>query len=870
MVSWQRTWRRRVLKLKDFSRHYKIRSRADLIRLMAVLGFFGILGMTLFGALAFAWYSKDLPQPDKIVRREGFATKILDRNGELLYDVFADQRRTPVELEQIPDYLEQATIAIEDKNFYSHQGFDPLGWVRALFNTVFRFKRLAGGSTLTQQLVKNVLLTPQRAISRKIKEFVLSVQIEKKYSKDEILKMYLNESPYGGTAWGVAAASETYFGKEINELDLIESAILAGLPQAPSLYSPFGQNSENYKTRTRDVLRRMREDGYISKDQEDQALQDLNQVSFVTADAGFKAPHFVMYVRQQLIDRYGERLVEQGGLKVTTSLDWKLQEKAQAIVSEEIAKVESLHITNGSSITLDTTTGEILSMVGSKDYFADDYDGKVNVTLSLRQPGSAIKPVNYVTAFSKGFSPASMIMDVETEFPGGADNPVYKPKNYDGKVRGPVNLRSSLGNSLNIPAVKLLQLVGVKDMLETAYKMGLTALEPTTANVNRFGLSLTLGGGEVRLINMASAYSAFANGGLKVDPVSILKVEDQNGKVLEEFKPIAGPRVLSEAEAFLISEILSDNSSRSITFGINSFLNISGRQVAVKTGTTNDQRDNWAIGWTPSLITGVWVGNNDNSPMQRVASGISGATPIWRRITLASLEGKPVQGWSPPKDLIQLDVDSISGFPAHDGYSSYKEYFIKGTQPTTADPIHTKLKLCKGQDKLATETMIATGDFEEKEFFVFQEADPGGGSRNRWQEGIDAWIGSQGDSRYHPPTEFCGEGNAIVVQIENPDDHQQVNSNDVQIKVKVTANQDVKKVEVYADGSLKKTFSGKPYEVIINLGDGTHTLKVRAEDSKGNVGDKEIKIGVNKPWNWSPSPTPSPSPSPSPLPSVSP
>ncbi|KKR76024.1 MAG: hypothetical protein UU21_C0020G0001, partial [Candidatus Levybacteria bacterium GW2011_GWA2_40_8] len=433
--------------------------------------------------------------------------------------------------------------------------------------------------------MKNTLLSQQRAVSRKIKEFVLSVQIEKKYTKDEILQMYLNESPYGGTAWGVEAAAETYFGKKVSELNLVESAILAGLPQAPSTYSPFGVNTEAYKDRTKAVLRRMREDNYITKDQEKQALADLETVKFAAEGSDFKAPHFVMYVKQKLIDRYGERLVEQGGLKVTTTLDWQLQEKAQAIVTEEIAKVEDIHITNGATLVIDPQTGEILAMVGSKNYAAEDYDGKVNVTLSLRQPGSAIKPVTYVTAFRKGYSPATMIADVLTEFPGGANLPEYKPKNYDGKVHGPVQLRYALGSSLNIPAVKLLQLVGVKDMLTTAYQMGFTTLEPTTANVNRFGLSVTLGGGEIRLIDMVAAYSAFANLGFKVEPVSILKVEDAQGKILEENKPVAKQRVLSEEEAFLINDILADNKARLITFGANSLLNIVNRTVAVKTGT---------------------------------------------------------------------------------------------------------------------------------------------------------------------------------------------------------------------------------------------------------------------------------------------
>ena len=855
MANWQRTWRRRVYKLKEFSSKYRVRSRADLIRLLAVAGFFGLLLMSLFGVIAFAWYSRDLPRPDQVVRREGFSTKIFDRNGELLYDVFADQRRTPVELSQIPETLRQATIAIEDKNFYSHQGFDPLGWVRAMFNTVFRFRRLAGGSTLTQQLVKNTLLTQQRALSRKIKEFVLSVQIEKKYTKDEILQMYLNESPYGGTAWGVEAATETYFGKKVSELNLVESAILAGLPQAPSLYSPFGADSEAFKGRTEAVLRRMREDGYITKDQEKQAIADLDTVEFAATGSSFKAPHFVMYVKQRLIDRYGDRLVEQGGLKVTTTLDWELQEAAQKVVSEEIAKVESIQITNGAALVMDPLTGEILAMVGSKDYGAEDYDGKVNVTLSLRQPGSAIKPITYVTAFKEGYSPATMIADVLTEFPGGANFPEYIPKNYDGKFHGPVQLRFALASSLNIPAVKLLQLVGVKDMLSTAYQMGLTTLEPTDANVNRFGLAVTLGGGEVKLIDLVSAYSAFANTGFKVEPVSILKVEDADGKVLEEYKPVTKQRVLAEEEAFLISDILADNNARLLTFGANSLLNISGRSVAVKTGTTNDQRDNWAIGWTPGIIVGTWVGNNDNTPMKSVASGVSGASPIWRRIILAALAKQPVQDWAVPKGIVSLDVDTISGYPSHDGYSSRKEFFIKGTEPTTVDPIHTKLKLCKGQDKLASATLVAKGDYDEKEFVVLKADDPGGGTRNRWQEGIDAWINEQSDGKYKYPREYCGESNDIYVEITSPGDKSQIDSSEFEFSAKITANKDIKKVEFFVDGSKKKEITSKPYEYTQPLGQGSYTLKVRAEDVDGNSGDREIKIGVKQAWDWAPSPS---------------
>ncbi len=659
-------WKKRVRKRKIWL--YKRRLKTgSLYSNLAVLTFIGAAAGLLILTGVFAWYARDLPRPDKVVRHEGFATRIYDRHGELLYDVYGEQKRTPIGLDQIPEHLKNATIAIEDKDFYQHGGFDVRGWMRSLYNIVIH-RRLQGGSTITQQLVKNVLLTSKRTLPRKIKEFILAVQIEKKYSKDEILQMYLNEAPYGGTAWGVEAAAETYFGKEAKDLNLVESAILAGLPQRPTTYSPFGQNPKAYVGRTKDVLRRMREDGYISGEEEEMASEELEKVELAENAGNFQAPHFVMYVKQQLVDLYGEKMVEQGGLKVTTTLDLKLQEKAQEAVSEEIKKVEYLDITNGAAILMNPQTGEILSMVGSKDYNAPDYDGKVNVTLSLRQPGSAIKPVNYLTAFKKGYTPSTLIMDTRTEFPGGIGKPPYVPVNYDGKYHGPLQVRYALGSSINLPAVKMLAQVGIEEMLKTAYQMGFTTLQPTKQNLSRFGLSLTLGGGEVKLLDMVSAYSAFANGGLKVEPVAILKVEDQNGKVLQELKPVKGERVMSEGEAYLINDILDDNEARLITFGENSAIRIKEYQVAVKTGTTDDKRDNWTVGWNPHFIVGVWVGNNDNSEMKQVASGVTGAAPIWRRIVYAAAESLGAEDFPVPEKIVATEVDSVSGFSCHDGF----------------------------------------------------------------------------------------------------------------------------------------------------------------------------------------------------------
>jgi len=872
-MKWKDIWQQKVLRQKQYSALPKFRKIKFIYRLAIIL-FFSVIFFILSSLALFAWYAKDLPQPDRVVRREGFATKIYDREGRLLYDVFAGQRRTPVSLEEIPQHLRNATIAVEDKNFYKHRGFDPKGILRAVYNIVI-YRRLQGGSTLTQQLVKNVLLTSQRTLSRKIKEFILAVQIESKYSKDQILQMYLNEAPYGGTAWGVEAAAEVYFGKKVSDLNLVESAILAGLPQRPSVYSPFSsEDPKAYIGRTQHVLRRMREDGYITAEQEEEAKKQLEQIKFSSSSGILKAPHFVMYVKKKLEEKYGQEVVEQGGLRVTTTLDLDLQEEAQKIVAEEIAKVEEkYHITNGGAVVINPQSGEILAMVGSKNYDDPNYDGKFNVTLALRQPGSAIKPVTYVTAFQEGYSPATMIMDTPVTFiiPGQPD---YKPVNYDGKFHGPMQIRYALGNSINIPAVKMLAKIGLKKMLSTAYEMGITTLEPSAENLRRLGLSVTLGGGEVRLLELTAAYSAFANSGFRVEPVSILKVTDRNGKVLEEQKPTLGKRVLRPEEAFLISHILADNSARLITFGERSALVVPGRTVAVKTGTTNDKKDNWTVGWTPQVIVGVWVGNNDNSSMKQLVSGVSGAAPIWRRIIQYALKDKPNIDFPVPEGIVTAEVDVVSGYRAHDGFPSRIEYFIKGTEPKENDPIHTKLKLCRGQEKLATPAQIARGDYEEKEYFVFKEDDPvSTDGVNRWQEGINQWLAGQTDPRYHPPNEYCGSEEEMAVRILKPQNEEQLNSNDVEVEVEVIAANKIEKVEFYINDVFKDKLTTRPYKITFHLADGTYKIKVKASDEKGNQAEAEVKIGVNVPWNWQLSPTPTLTPTPtavSPAPTSSP
>lgn len=868
-MSWKRVWRKRVrrlkrLKDKGFTTPV---DRTQLLANIAAAGFFGLLFLTILSGILFAWVAKDLPQPDKIVRREGFATKIFDRQGKLLYDVYASQKRSPVELSTLPDYVKEASVAIEDKDFYQHQGFDLRGIFRAAY-TIVRYRRIQGGSTLTQQLVKNVLLTPERTLPRKIKEFILAIQIERKYTKDQILTMYLNEAPYGGTAWGIEAASQDYFGKSARDLTLAQAVILAGLPQRPSYYSPFGPNKDAYVWRAEQVLRRMREDGYIDKNLEEKTKEELLKVEFIEPGANFKAPHFVMFVKSLLEEKYGQAQVETGGLRITTTLDLDLQEIAQQAVTEEIEKVEHLNITNGGAVVIDPNTGEILAMVGSKDYQNPDF-GKVNVTMALRQPGSAIKPVTYVTAFKRGYTPASLIMDTLTKFPGG-DRPEYLPTNYDGKEHGPLQVRYALGSSINIFAVKMLAKIGVSQMLKTAYEMGISTLEPTSKNINRLGLSVTLGGGEVKLLEMATAYSAFANGGKKVAPLAILKVEDKDDKILEESRSQTNKEVLTPQEAFLISHILSDNNARLITFGENSAINITSTQVAVKTGTTNDKRDNWTIGWTPAVLVGVWVGNNDNSPMKEVASGVSGAAPIWRRILLEALKNRPAGGFNPPAGIVTADIDVVSGHRAHNGFSSRTEYFIEGTEPVGEDPVHVKLKVCKVSGKLATPVDIARGDYEEKEYFIFKENDPtaGPGGVNKWQEGIDNWLGGQTDERYRPPTEYCDSENKIDVRFLEPAHKAQVNSS-FRVKIEPISVHQIEKVELFVNGESKVVMTSPPYERDLTLPMGTYTLKARVKDAEGRQAESSVNIGVNVPWDYSPIPTLSPTPLLSPTPSLS-
>ena len=644
------------------------------------------------------WIFKDLPSPTRLSSSPS-SSLIYDRNGKLLYEIYAEKNRTPVSLKDLPEYIKWATIASEDKNFYRHHGFDFGGVLRAAYNIIFH-QTLQGGSTITQQLVKNALLTPERTLHRKIREIILTYLVEVIYSKDRILEMYLNQAPYGGTAWGIQAAAQTYFNKDAKDLTLAESSLLAGLPASPTRFSPFGAHPELAQQRQERVLQLMVEDGYL--DESSKLKVQSSELVYAPPSVGIKAPHFVLYVKDLLAEKYSDTVVEQGGLKVTTTLDLDLQNFAQDTVATEVAKLKKLKVGNGAALVTNPKTGEILAMVGSKDYFAKDIDGNVNVTLRPRQPGSSIKPLNYALAFSKGtLTAATVLNDIPTCFKV-AGQPLYCPVNYDGQFHGPVQARFALGNSYNIPAVKVLAMNGLTDFVASASAMGIA----TFKDPQNYGLSLTLGGGEVKMVDMATAFSAFANLGIRQDLWAIKKVEDQAGKVIFEQKEQEGPRVLSMEVAYLIDHILLDNNARSAAFGPSSFLVVKNHpEVAVKTGTTNDLRDNWTIGWTPSVLVATWVGNNDNTAMSYVASGVTGASPIWNKIIGQALKNKTQQWPLKPDDIIGAQVCNVSGkLPNPDSPCPTRfEYFAPGTVPTEMENLNTDVEVDKTTGQLATD-----------------------------------------------------------------------------------------------------------------------------------------------------------------------
>jgi len=636
------------------------------------------------------WLFWGIPLNSEFNQNAPVSTKIYDRDGKLIYEIFADKRRTPVQLESLPNHVIQATIAIEDKDFYKHPGFSLNGIARALYKNIF-LKKLEGGSTLTQQLIKNAYLTPERTIRRKAQELILSLLLEARHSKAEILERYLNEIPYGSTAYGIEAASQLYFGKKAKDLTLSEAALLAGLTAAPSRYSPFGSKPELAKARQETVLKRMVEDGYIS--QEEAEIAKSESLNYKEPEP-LSAPHFALWVKEQLADAYGQAVVEKGGLRVTTTLDLDLQEFAQKKVAEEISNLSSYQVKNGAVFVIKPNTGDVLAMVGSKDYNASDEDGKVNIIFSLRQPGSSIKPLNYALALqNKKITASTPLADIPTCFKVDGQK-TYCPRNYDGQFHGAIQVRFALGNSFNVPAVRVLALNGIEEFIDFAQKMGIS----TFGDSKRYGLSLTLGGGEVKPYDMAVAFATLANQGVRKPISAFIKIEDWKGNVLFERKPpeeIDGVRVLDPGPAFIISHILQDNNARSLAFGTRSYLNVPGHpEVSVKTGTTNDMRDNWTIGYTQQALVLTWVGNNDNSPMRGAVSGVSGASPIWNKVMKEVLDKtetgfyyKNERGHSWPKqpsEVIGATVCANTGAVPNEhtiDCPTRYEYFLENTVP---------------------------------------------------------------------------------------------------------------------------------------------------------------------------------------------
>ncbi len=624
-------------------KHYKKIAYATLLFIFVFTGSFLIWATTI-----------GLPNLDNFdERRVAQSTKIFDRTGKvILYDVYGEYKRTIVPLDQISDYSKKATVAIEDKNFYTHNGIEISSIFRAIRNNIIQGNVLGGqgGSTITQQVIKNALLTRDKKISRKIKEWILAPRLETELTKDQILEIYLNEIPYGGSVYGIQEASRRFFAKDAKDLTLPEAAYLAALPQAPTYYSPYGSNIEKLESRKNQVLGEMKKVGFITEEEYEKATKET-VVFQKQENYGIKAPHFVMYILEKLEKEYGKEAVEEGGLKVVTTIDWELQQKAEDVVKKHaLTNSVTYNAENGSIVATDPKNGDVLTMVGSRDFFDKEIDGNYNIALAERQPGSAFKPFVYAEAFNKGYRPETIVFDLPTEFSTtcASGGECYNPGNYDNVYRGPMSLRDALAQSVNIPAVQVLYLAGIRDSLNLAKKMGLGTL----TNVDQYGLTLVLGGGEVRPLDMSLAYSIFANDGIKHEERTILKIEDNKGKTIFESKDeeIIGSRVLSEQTARLISDVLSDNVARTPAFGSNSFLNFPNQQVAVKTGTTNDYRDAWIVGYTPNVSVAAWAGNNDNSPMEKKVAGFIVA-PMWNEFMQFAMSKRPTENFISPEPI---------------------------------------------------------------------------------------------------------------------------------------------------------------------------------------------------------------------------
>lgn len=737
-------------------------------KILPHFAFWGII--SLFAAVilfisVFFYYSRLLPDPNAWQdRRIIQSTKIYDRdNKTLLYEIHGEEKRTVIPFDQIPQIVKDATISAEDTDFYKHSGINFRGIFRAVLADIRGNKITEGGSSITQQLIKNAYLTSERTFSRKIKEMILAVALERRYSKNEILNFYLNQIPYGSNAYGIEAASLTYFNKTAKELNLAEAVYLASLPKAPSYYSPYGTHADELKSRANYTLSRMHDLKYIS-DEDFKKAQKIT-VNFVGQKTGIIAPHFVMFIREYLNNKYGEDFVEQGGLKVTTTLNLDFQKIAEKAIEEGAKRNEIYNTKNAALVAIDPKSGQILAMVGSKNYWGEpepkgcepgktcQFEPNVNLATSLRQPGSSFKPFVYATAINNGFTPDTVIWDVPTEFnplcswngiaESGVDQETcYHPKNYDGRFRGPVTLKQALSNSLNLPSVKILYLAGINDSINIAESLGITTLKDRS----RYGLSLVLGSAEVKLLEMVSAYGVFSQEGVKHDPTGIIKVEDGNGRILEEYES-GGQKIINEQVARVINDILSDNNARAPIFGLYSPLSLGKRKAAAKTGTTQDPieetkaRDAWIVGYTPSLVAGVWTGNNNNTPIEKGGAGVMAAGPIWHEFMIRALQDTPIENFIKPDPI-------ITEKPILNGQYQISE----------------KLKVNKNNGLLATEK-TPTSLIEERTFTEIHEIlywlnknDPRGDPRpnpesdsqyKNWEMALQNWLQNNFPTTYN-------------------------------------------------------------------------------------------------------------------------
>lgn len=862
----------------------------------------------LSGIGIFGYFSKDLPSLEKIEKQESIQpSRIYDRTGKtLLFEIKGEQEKILVPLSEISPWLQKATVACEDSNFYRHFGLNFKAILRAVLNNfsvklgLKERKTIQGGSTITQQVIKNSLLTPERTLSRKIKEAILSLELEFRYSKDQILELYLNQASYGSNAYGAEAASRLFFNKSAKELTLAESAILAALPRAPSRLYPYGSHLDELFARQEYILDRMTNLGLISEDEKKMAKKQIPR--FASKFSGIKAPHFVMYVKEELEETYGEDYLKKGGLKIYTTMDWDFQQMAKEIIENGAKKNEESNAYNGALVAVDPKTGQVLAMVGSKDYFADSYpegcnpgknclfDPNVNVAISDRQPGSAFKPFVYARAFQKGYTPQTILFDVKTEFnpacPADASKEksdygmdCYHPQDYDGKVRGPVNLRQALAQSLNIPSVKLLYLAGIDNSLELAKEAGITTLNQPEGY---YGLSLVLGGGEVKLLDLTAAYGVFATNGILNKKTTILKIEDNQNKVLEEFKP--SPKVvLEENIASTINDILSDNEARAPMFGENSSLKISERPTAVKTGTSQDYHDAWTIGYTPSLVCGIWIGNNDNTPIEKKAGGYI-AAPLWNEFMKKAYNIKIKNQESPPKagpplaEKIKNDMEFY--LPEEIEEFAKPEIELIGKPILDGDFIgKTTLKIDKISGKLAgpltPPELIEEKNFQEVHSILHYaekndpRAEPSAepsfdGQYKNWEEAIKIWLNlpdneiAKNLNLEIPPTEYDNlhtEENLPRINLLFPPPQSTFDKNSkIQTEFLVESPLGIEKTEYFINDSLldSKFFPANEKERKIEnilflsqtVKSGDCVLKIRVTDTAKNKTEKEIPITV--------------------------